>query len=542
MKKGLGRAMIIFRLFGRVLWELWWWQLLRRLRGAEVAERRKPQLLRRQAVRIRETALFLGGVLIKLGQFFSTRVDLLPREYTEELSRLQDEVTPVAVEAVCQVIEEELGRPPSEVFSWFDSNYLAAASLGQVHLAMLPSGEKVAVKVLRPGIEGVIAEDLKTLERVIILLELLTDWGKRFDLWAVYREFSRVLLAEMDYLQEGQNAERFKNNFSSDPGVKVPSIFWDYTTRRVLTMEYVEGHKIVQVAEWADLVPPGEVVKKLIEVYIRQVLEHGFFHADPHPGNILVLPDGRLGFVDFGMVGIITAHDREALRELVLAVGSKNAPGIVKAFLELGFLRPESDLVVIRRALEQLLERFADRHIGEFTNEQWLEIARDFEEIVRGEAFQIPSNYIFIGRTVGTIFGLCVALEPEARFIALLEPHLKRLIIQESEEGEAPDYFRKAFAFGHTLLEIPGRIQRTLTLAEQGNLHIKVDSSTLSRRLQAQEKALRFVGRTVIFAAFLLTSTLLYVHDFRFEAHVNLALAIVTAIIILLGLGEKSPS
>ena len=538
MKKGLGRAATIFRLFGRILWELWWWQLLRRLRGAEVADRRKSDLLRRQAVRVRETALSLGGVLIKLGQFFSTRVDLLPREYTEELSRLQDEVTPVEAEAVYRVIEEELKQRPDEVFARFDSDYLAAASLGQVHLAVLPSGEKVAVKVLRPGIEEVIAEDLKTLERVIILLELLTDWGKRFDLWTVYREFSRVLLAEMDYLQEGQNAERFKNNFASDPGVKVPAIFWNYTTRRVLTMEYIEGHKIVQAAEWANAVSPGEVVKKLIEVYIRQVLEHGFFHADPHPGNILVLSDGRLGFIDFGMVGTITAHDREALRELVLAVGSKNAPGIVKAFVELGFLRPDSDLVVVRRALEHILERFADRHIGDFTNEQWLEIVHEFEEVVRGEAFQIPSNYIFIGRTVGTIFGLCVALDPEARFIALLEPHLKRLAIQDAGAA-APEYFRKAAAFGHILLEIPGRLQRVLTLAEQGNLHIRIDSPALSRRLQAQERSLRLVGRTVVFAAFLLTSTLLYIHNFTFEAHVNLALAILTAITVILGLGAK---
>ncbi|MDH7479474.1 MAG: AarF/ABC1/UbiB kinase family protein [Syntrophomonadaceae bacterium] len=530
---GLYRSWTIFRLVLGIIWEFGWERLQRQLRGGAAMDQRLPQLYRRQAVRLRETAIRMGGVLIKLGQFFSTRVDLLPREYTEELSRLQDEVTAIEAAEVLRVVEEELGRPAAEVFAWFDPRELAAASLGQVHRAELPGGEKLAVKVLRPKIEEIIAADLKTLQRVVVLVELLTGWGKRFDLWAIYREFSRTLLAELDYLQEGQNYDRFRSNFAQEPKVKTPVIYWEYTTRRVLTMEYLEGFKITQVEKWRQFARPAEMVELIIEAYIKQILEDGFFHADPHPGNIMVLPDGRLGLVDFGMVGCVTSHDKEALRQLVISLGSKNAPGIVSAFGELGFLRPETDRVVVRRALEQLIEEFGDQHIGEFSNQKWVEIMRELEEVVREQPFQIPSNFIFLGRTIGTLFGICVTLEPEARFFALLEPHLKRLALTETVDGERVSYINQAMSYAATLMEIPRRLQRTLTLAEEGNLHLKIDSPTLHRILRAQERSSRFLGRAVVFAGFLGASTILYVNGFRLEAHINFGLAILVSLILL---------
>lgn len=529
----LYRSWTIFRLVLGIIWEFGWERIQRRLRGGAVMDQRLPQLYRRQAVRLRETAIRMGGMLVKLGQFFSTRVDLLPREYTEELSKLQDEVTAIEAAEVLQVIERELGRPAAEAFAWFDSKELAAASLGQVHRAELPGGEKVAVKVLRPHIEEIIANDLKTLQRVVILIELLTSWGKRIDLWAIYREFSRNLLAELDYLQEGQNYDRFRANFAQEPKVKIPAIYWDHTTRRVLTMEYLEGYKITQVEKWRQYAQPAEMVELIIEAYIKQILEDGLFHTDPHPGNIMVLPDGRLGLIDFGMVGYVTSHDKEALRQLVISLGSKNAPGIVSAFGELGFLRPETDRVVVRRALEQLIEKFGDQHIGDFSNQKWLEITRELEEVVREQPFQIPSNFIFLGLTIGTLFGICVTLEPEARFFALLEPHLKRLALTETSDGERVGYIDQALSYAATLMEIPRRLQRTLTLAEGGNLHLKVDSPALQRVLRAQERSIRFLGRAVVFAGFLGASTVLYVNGFRLEAHLNFGMAILVSLILL---------
>ncbi|NLC07854.1 MAG: AarF/ABC1/UbiB kinase family protein, partial [Syntrophomonadaceae bacterium] len=427
-------------------------------------------------------------------------------------------------------------------FTSFNRQALAAASLGQVHLARIPTGELVAVKVLRPGIEKVVESDLKTLQRIIILLELLTDWGRRFDISALYREFSNTLVSELDYIQEGKNCERFQNNFAAENRVKIPQVYWDYTTRRVLTLEYLQGYKITDVQQWETIIAPSSLVALLVETYIQQILEQGFFHADPHPGNLIVLPDGRLGLIDFGMVGQVTALDKDGLRKLIFAVATKNSPGMVKAFLELGFLRPETDAVVVRRALDQILERVYDMPLGRFTNEQWIEIMHQFEEVVRAEPFQIPSTFIFLGRTLGTLFGLCVELQPDIQFISLLEPHLKRLALTDDSGDTWEQYHKKAIAFLGTLGELPELMQRTLSLAEQGNLHIKIDSYIIARILRSQERAIRFLGRSIVFAAFLLTAVIMYINEKTFESHVYLGVAGIVGLFLIFGWSDRNRS
>jgi len=533
-RTGWSRSWQIFRLFFITLAEILWERFRRKFYGAQVMDEQLPALYRRQAVRIRLTAISLEGLLIKLGQFFSTRVDLLPREYTEELAKLQDEVPSVNWPEIAAIVEAELQQPIALAYREIEQKDLAAASLGQVHRAFLPTGERVAVKVMRPNIEAIIAADLKTLQQIIILLEWLTDWGKRFDLWAIYKEFSKTLLSELDYIQEGKNGERFSTNFEQDERVKIPKIYWSHTTKRVLTMELLEGYKITQVESWGEIVEPKYITELLVEIYTRQILEHGIFHADPHPGNIMVSPEGKLCLIDFGMVGYITLRDKEVLRELLLALGSKNTPGIVRAFGELGFLRPDADQVMIRRSLEKILEKYATQSIGSFSNEQWVEVIGEFDESVLGEYFQVPANYIFLGRTLGTLFGLCVSLEPDTQFISILEPHLKRLAMIENIETGKPSYLTQIMQMAATMAELPGRVQRTLTLAEQGNLHIRVDSPAFQHWVKSQDRALRFVGRSIIFAAFLVSSVILYVYGLQFEAHVNFFLAIVFFLYLLL--------
>lgn len=536
------RAYIIFKVFFSIVLEFAFDRFQRIFRGIESMDRLRPELYRRQAVRLRETAIMLGGVWIKLGQFFSTRVDLLPREYTEELSKLQNEVTFEDASGIIQVIEQEFGKPINDIYPSFNQQALAAASLGQVHLARIPTGELVAVKVLRPGIEKVVESDLKTLQRIIILLELLTDWGRRFDISALYREFSNTLVSELDYIQEGKNCERFQNNFAAENRVKIPQVYWEYTTRRVLTLEYLQGYKITNVQQWESIIAPSSLVALLVETYIQQILEQGFFHADPHPGNLIVLPDGRLGLIDFGMVGQVTALDKDGLRKLIFAVATKNSPGMVKAFLELGFLRPETDAVVVRRALDQILERVYDMPLGRFTNEQWIEIMHQFEEVVRAEPFQIPSTFIFLGRTLGTLFGLCVELQPDIQFISLLEPHLKRLALTDDSGDTWEQYHKKAIAFLGTLGELPELMQRTLSLAEQGNLHIKIDSYIIARILRSQERAIRFLGRSIVFAAFLLTAVIMYINEKTFESHVYLGVAGIVGLFLIFGWSDRNRS
>ncbi len=529
------RARTIFKVLLGFILDFFWLKVQRVFRGVGVMDTLRGDLYRRQAVKLRETAILLGGLWVKLGQFFSTRVDLLPREYTEELSKLQNEVPPEEVAGIVAVIESELGKPILEIFASFDETVTAAASLGQVHRAVLPTGELVAVKVLRPGIEDVVKGDLKTLQNILILLGIITDWGRRYDLAALYREFSSTLLTELDYLQEGRNCERLFANSPPEAQVKIPQVFWDYTRQRVLTLEYLEGFKITDVEHWQDRVQPKQVVAQLVESYISQILEHGFFHADPHPGNILILLDGRIGLIDFGMVGQVTTTDKQSLKNLVMAFATKNSPGLVKAFLDLGFLRPETDVVVVRRALDHILERVHDMPLGKFTNEQWLEIVREFEEVVRAEPFQIPSAFIFLGRTLGTLFGLCVYLLPDTPFFSLLEPHLKRLTLSDDSGDVWEQYQKKAVAFAGAILEIPGLLQRTLSLAEQGNLHLKTDNNSIAHILRSQERALRFLGRAIIFAALLITAVIMYTNKLYTEAHIYLILTFIVGAFLLLG-------
>lgn len=529
------RGRTIFKVLLRFIWDLFWLRLQRVFRGAGSMDSLRENLYRRQAVKLRETAILLGGLWVKLGQFFSTRVDLLPREYTEELSKLQNEVPPEGTAGIVQVIESEFGKPLLQIFSSFEDQVTAAASLGQVHRAVLPTGELVAVKVLRPGIEDIVKGDLKTLQNILLVLELITDWGRRYDLAALYREFSSALLTELDYLQEGRNCEKLSANLPAEAPVKTPKIYWNYTRQRVLTMEYLEGFKITDLEHWPGLVPPKQVVAQLVESYLSQILEHGFFHADPHPGNILVLPDGKIGLIDFGMVGQVSTTDKRNLKNLLLAFATQNSPGMVKAFLDLGFLRPETDAVVVRRALDRILERVHDMPLGKFTNEQWLEIVQEFEDVVRAEPFQIPSAFIFLGRTLGTLFGLCVLLLPDTPFFSLLDPHLRRLTLSDEAGAVLEQYLKKAAALAGTLLEIPGLLQRTLSLAEQGNLHLKVDNTNTAPILRSQERALRFLGRAIIFAALLITAVIMYINKLFMEAHVYLALALIVGMFLLLG-------
>lgn len=529
------RARTIFKVMLGFAWDFFWLKVQRIFRGVAVMDTLRGDIYQRQAVKLRETAIILGGLWVKLGQFFSTRVDLLPREYTEELSKLQNEVPPVETAGILEVIESEFGKPILEIFASFEEKVDAAASLGQVHQAVLPTGELVAVKVLRPGIEDVVKGDLKTLQKILLVLELITDWGRRYDLAALYREFSSTLLTELDYLQEGRNCERLSANLPPESPVKIPQVFWSHTRQRVLTLEYLKGFKITDVEQWQHLVQPKQVVEQLVESYISQILEEGFFHADPHPGNILILPDGRIGLIDFGMVGQVSTTDKQSLKNLVMAFATKNSPGLVKAFLDLGFLRPETDVVVVRRALDNILERVHDMPLGKFTNEQWLEIVQEFEEVVRAEPFQIPSAFIFLGRTLGTLFGLCVYLQPDTPFFSLLEPHLRRLALNDEDAGDVwEQYKKKAVALAGALLEIPGLLQRTLSLAEQGNLHIKMDNNSIAQILRSQERALRFLGRAIIFAVFFITAVIMYINKLYMEAHVYLIITLIVGVFLLL--------
>ncbi|HVJ48850.1 ABC1 kinase family protein [Desulfitobacterium sp.] len=327
----------IITLFLSSVFQLWWLSKSTRFSSAEKRELKQKAVYRKQARYFAETATELGGLLIKLGQFFSSRVDVLPEEYTSELSKLQDAVKPVATKEIIQRIEAEYSCGINAIFKNFSQLPVAAASLGQVHTAETKEHKKVAVKILRPGIEEIIRIDFDALRFVVNFAKRYPKINAAVDLEQIYNEFVETTLDELDYLKEGRNADTFRANFSADKRFYVPQIYWEYTTQRVLTMEFIEGYKVndPEALEKAGL-DRALLADTLIAAFVQQLLQDSFFHADPHPGNLLVKKDGTLVFLDFGMMGRIEKDMREELVALVMAIFKKDADEMVTVFEHLG--------------------------------------------------------------------------------------------------------------------------------------------------------------------------------------------------------------
>ncbi|GBG69347.1 hypothetical protein CBR_g4041 [Chara braunii] len=407
-----------------------WWLNQKKFmyRGGMTPEKQKD---RRKALAkwLKEGLLRLGPTFIKLGQQFSTRVDVLAQEYVDELAELQDQVPPFETERAIQIVESELGGKVDEIFEQFDSEPIAAASLGQVHRACL-NGKEVVVKVQRPDLKELFDIDLKNLRVLAVNLQKVdpkSDGAKR-DWVAIYDECAEVLYQEINYRQEAENAERFRKNFSKLDYVKVPSIFWDYTTPKILTMEYVPGIKINRIAALDELGVDRERLGRLaVESYLEQILRHGFFHADPHPGNIAVddVGGGRLIFYDFGMMGVINPGIREGLLEAFYGVYEKDADKVLAAMVQMGVLVPTGDMVSVRRTAEFFLNSFEERlaaqkadkeeaerlekELGfkkELSKEEKMEkkkqrlaaIGEDLLSIAVDQPFRFPATFTFVVR------------------------------------------------------------------------------------------------------------------------------------------------
>ncbi|HEX21597.1 MAG TPA: AarF/ABC1/UbiB kinase family protein, partial [Actinobacteria bacterium] len=300
--------------------------------GGQLARERMSKRHRKRAIKFRETAIEMGGVLIKLGQFFSARVDIMPDEYIQELAKLQDTVPPAPFEKVKEVIETDFKQPLEKIFKSFDTETLAAASLAQVYKAELKTGEKVAVKVLRPGIEELIDIDLATFAYLMEGVHRFTSFGNRTDIPMVVGEFIRTLGDELDFYREGINAVRFQRMFADDEFIHIPKIYPDYSSSHVLTLEAINGLKISNYKELESQgIDRHLVATEVFNSYLKQVLEEGFFHADPHPGNLFVMEGPVVAFVDFGMVGEITPTMQKSLRAGIIGIAKKDAVVIVEA-------------------------------------------------------------------------------------------------------------------------------------------------------------------------------------------------------------------
>ncbi|MEJ2597414.1 MAG: AarF/UbiB family protein, partial [Anaerolineales bacterium] len=447
------RRIVLF--FARVISSFIFWDLfLARLGLRGWARRTRPERMQHHAVAFRKLAIEMGGVMIKVGQFLSARVDVLPIEVTVELADLQDEVPPADFEGIRREAERELGGPLQEIFASFEATPLAAASLGQVHLARLHPGDNptiqdeqgnpildVVVKVQRPGIADVINTDLAALRTVGNWLKRYRPISRRANVPALLDEFTRTLYEEIDYLAEGRNAETFATNFSGQSDIRVPRVDWTHTTQRVLTLENVWSIKITDYeAITAAGIDRSEVAVRLLDTYLQQIFEDGFFHADPHPGNLFVRPlpataedtsprAWQLTFIDFGMVGRVPSQIKEGLREMLIGVGTQDAHRVVQSYQTLGILLPGADLESLERAESKIFERFWGKNMTELSRidpAEMRDLMAEFRELVYTLPFQVPQDIIFLVRTVSILSGMCTGLNPNFNLFDQLVPYAQK--------------------------------------------------------------------------------------------------------------------
>lgn len=390
----------------------------------------------KRAAQLRHILTRLGPTFIKVGQALSTRPDLVRKDFLDELIKLQDQLPPFDNAMALAIIEAELGKPVTELFSQISPKPIAAASLGQVYRAVLPTGEDVAVKVQRPNLLPVITLDLYLMRWAAGWLAPLLPLNLGHDLTLIVDEFGTKLFEEIDYINEGRNAEKFATNFRDDLTVKVPSIYWRYSSVRVLTLEWINGFKLTDTA---SIKAAGLDIDKVIEIGVvsglRQLLEHGFFHADPHPGNLFVLPDGRMAYIDFGMMDQLEQYTKETIASAVVDLINKDYDELAKKFVKLGFLTPDTEITPIIPALEVVLGEAMGESVRDFN---FKTITDHFSELMYDYPFRVPAKFALIIRSLVTQEGLALTLNSNFKIVEVSYPYVARRLLT----GESPEMRR----------------------------------------------------------------------------------------------------
>jgi predicted unusual protein kinase regulating ubiquinone biosynthesis (AarF/ABC1/UbiB family) len=525
-----GRYFRILTFFAGVIVRFIYWELILRYLGLRPLVRRtRSERFRREAVRFRALALRMGGVMIKVGQFLSSRLDVLPPEITDTLADLQDEVPAETFEDIRQLAERELGAPLTEKFEWFDAEPLAAASLGQVHRARLKVEEEsdfreVVVKVQRPHIASIVDVDLSALQRVGKWLMRYRPIREHADVPALLREFSSTVREEIDYLQEAENARKFFENFKDDRDVHVPRVVPSLTTLRVLTLEDVFAIKITDYeAISAAGIDRGEVARKLLDTYLEQIFDDGFFHADPHPGNLFVTPlppkkgskrksvRWQLTFVDFGMVGHVPENLREGLRETVVGVGTRDAARLIKSYKSLGFLLPGADTQALEQASAAVFDRFWGMSMSELKNIRpgdVRDIGHRVRDVMVDMPFQVPNDLLMLVRTVAILSGMCTGLDPNFNLWEQLEPYARKLVAEEASSAfNLDNILEQLGGIVQVLVALPAQASRVL--AQMETVGLTVQSPQVTREVRALGRSVDRLTGGVVLTAFLVSGVML---------------------------------
>jgi predicted unusual protein kinase regulating ubiquinone biosynthesis (AarF/ABC1/UbiB family) len=510
---------------------LWLTKVAARFRTEDQRRKAERELWAAEGRRLRIAAARQGGMLIKVGQFLSTRADVLPEEFTRELGELQDVVPPISWGAVDDVLRDAYGsRYVPDVFASVDETATASASLAQVHRGRLADGRNVAIKVLRPGIERSVRIDLDAIRIAVRWTVRWTDWGKRFDLLAIWQELRDVTEQELDTFGEASRSARFAENFKSDPMVDAPRVYQDLTRPGVLVMQFVEGIKPDQLAQLdAAGIDRKALAALLIRSYMKQWLVDGFFHADPHPGNLFVQPDGGLAYVDFGMMGEMREQDKAALRKLVRGIIAKNLDDAVSGLVELGFVRPTANLEKLRLAFGYLLDRLLGTTFYRASGPEVEAFVREIRDFLYEQPFQIPARYTFLGRALGILSGIVAGLAPGENFVRLLIDGARRYATETLPGGGTRDIVQGAL---RRVVEPLQQALRLLQRLDRGDYRFPIDFEPLRRELARGRSALRALTWVTV-GGFAALSAALVGASLPFWRDVLVAVAIVCGIVAL---------
>jgi len=428
----------------------------------------------------------LGPTFIKIGQAMSTRPDLIPLEYIQELGQLQDRVPSFSSSEAIAVVEAEFRSPISEVYAYFERKPLASASLGQVHKAKLKTGEEVVVKVQRPGLEQLLRLDRKVLDRLIKFSNRFLPWTKKYKLEEIYQEFFGLLYKEIDYLHEGKNADRFRENFKGYQQVIVPKVYWDYTTKKVLTLEYLPGIKIDNRQEIeAKKINKDEVIQLGICCYLKQLLQDGFFQSDPHPGNMAVNPEGKIIFYDFGTMAEVQSMAKDQMIGTFFAVLRSDTDEVVQKLIYMGLIEPMQDMTPVKRMVAFLLENFRDKPVDIRAFEQ---IGNELYLMFEKQPFRLPPQMTFIIKSLTTLDGIARALDPQYNLLAASQPFIKSITLSGNKGSIISSITQQAKAYISYKLNQPSRTELAIKKLEEklevGELQIRVRDLETERFLK----------------------------------------------------------
>ncbi|QSV53187.1 MAG: AarF/ABC1/UbiB kinase family protein [Dolichospermum sp. UKL201] len=472
----LARKIDIFRAAAKFMLFLWWDSIF----PQDSLEHKKNR-----ATWFVNTLIDLGATFIKIGQTLSTRADLLPLEYIEALGTLQDQVPAFSSQEAINMIELELGKPVQFIYKEFDFNPLAAASLGQVHKAILYSNEEVVVKVQRPGLEALFNLDFKILLQLIKFCNTYFPRVRKYNLQSIYNEFFDLLFQEIDYIQEGKNSDKFRENFHGYPRVIVPKVYWQYTTTKILTLEYKPG---IKINDKAALEACGINVHKVNETgiccYLKQLLQDGFFQVDPHPGNMAVNSDGSIIFYDFGMMAEIGTLNKDQMIKTFFAILKKDSNEVVNTLMSMGLLEPVPDMTPVKRLVTFLLDKFTDKPLDiKALGEVKIELYEMFEQ----QPFRLPAQMTFILKAITTLDGIARTLEPQYNPTVLSQAFIKSLAVTKSKGSTIAQLSHQARDFIQYQLTKPNKtevlVKKLEERIERGELQLRVKNVESDRLL-----------------------------------------------------------